>query len=64
MPIRLTLSAYAGPTPRPVVPIRRLPRKRSVTLSITWWYGAMMCALAEIRKIDACTPRAASPSTS
>ena len=34
MPMRFILSAYVGPMPRPVVPIRRLPRKRSVTLSI------------------------------
>ena len=33
MPIRFILSAYVGPMPRPVVPIRREPRKRSVTLS-------------------------------
>jgi hypothetical protein len=33
MPIRLILSAYVGPMPRPVVPILRDPRKRSVTLS-------------------------------
>ena len=34
MPVRLILSAYVGPMPRPVVPILRLPRNRSVTLSI------------------------------
>ena len=34
MPTRLILSAYAGPMPRPVVPILFLPRKRSVTLSM------------------------------
>ena len=33
-PTRLILSAYAGPMPRPVVPIWFLPRKRSVTLSM------------------------------
>src|SRR4051812_40320800 len=33
MPTRATLSAYAGPMPRPVVPIFALPRKRSVTRS-------------------------------
>ena len=37
MPIRLILSAYAGPMPRPVVPILFLPRKRSVTLSMVEW---------------------------
>ena len=46
MPTRLILSAYAGPMPRPVVPIWFLPRKRSVTLSIVEWYDAMTCALA------------------
>ena len=33
----IDLVRVRGPTPRPVVPIRALPRKRSVTLSITWW---------------------------
>ena len=33
--------------PRPVVPMRRAPRKRSVTLSSVRLYGAMTWALAE-----------------
>ena len=37
MPSRLTLSAYVGPMPRPVVPILFWPRKRSVTLSTVTW---------------------------
>ena len=37
MPMRLILSAYAGPMPRPVVPILFLPRNRSVTLSMVVW---------------------------
>ena len=37
MPMRLILSAYAGPMPRPVVPSLALPRKRSVTLSMVAW---------------------------
>ena len=52
---RLILSAYAGPMPRPVVPIWRLPRKRSVTLSSVRWYCVMTCALAlttQLRDID------------
>ena len=44
MPTRLTLSAYAGPMPRPVVPILFLPRKRSVTLSMIEWYDAITWA--------------------
>ena len=42
--------------PRPVVPILRAPRKRSVTLSRVRLYGAMRCALAdddEPRGVDA-----------
>lgn len=43
--------------PRPVVPIARLPRKRSVTLSSVWWYGATMWALALMRRRVVSTPR-------
>ena len=43
--------------PRPVVPIARLPRKRSVTLSSVWWYGATRCAFALIRSREVSTPR-------
>ena len=35
--MRLILSAYVGPIPRPVVPMLFLPRNRSVTLSIVAW---------------------------
>ena len=35
--MRLILSAYVGPMPRPVVPIWFLPRNRSVTLSMVVW---------------------------
>ncbi len=41
MPTRLILSAYVGPMPRPVVPILRFPRKRSVTLSSVTLYGVI-----------------------
>ena len=50
--------------PRPVVPIFREPRNRSVTLSRTRLYGAMMCALALTRRRDVSTPRASRPSIS
>jgi hypothetical protein len=33
--------------PRPVVPMARLPRNRSVTLSRTWWYGATRWAFRQ-----------------
>ena len=50
--------------PRPVVPMARLPRKRSVTLSMVWWKGATRWALAEIRSREVSAPRASSPSIS
>ena len=50
--------------PRPVVPIRRLPRKRSVTLSIVRLYGATMCAFADTSSREQSTPRAVRPSIS
>ena len=42
--------------PRPVVPMARLPRKRSVTLSRTWWYGRHevgVCGDAQLGRIGA-----------
>jgi hypothetical protein len=50
--------------PRPVVPICRLPRKRSVTLSSVRWYCVMTCAFAEMRSFDVSTPRVSRPSIS
>ena len=50
--------------PRPVVPIWRLPRKRSVTLSTVRWYWVMMCALALTLRRDTSTPREISASSS
>ena len=50
--------------PRPVVPIRREPRKRSVTLSRTRLYGGMRWALALTTRREVSTPRASSPSIS
>ena len=50
--------------PRPVVPIRRLPRNRSVTLSTVRWYGAMRCALPDTSRREASTPRAVIASSS
>ena len=64
MPTLATLSEYAGPMPRPVVPTLFLPRKRSVTLSMVVWYDAITCALALTTSRDTSTPRAASASSS
>ena len=50
--------------PRPVVPIARLPRKRSETWSIVWWYGATRWAFAETRSREVSAPRASRPSIS
>jgi hypothetical protein len=50
--------------PRPVVPIWRLPRKRSVTLSRVRWYCVMMCAFALTRSFETSTPRVSSASSS
>ena len=44
--------------PRPVVPSRREPRKRSVTLSSTRLYGGMRWALALTTRREVSTPRA------
>jgi len=44
--------------PRPVVPIRRDPRKRSVTLSSTRLYGAIRWALALTTSLEVSMPRA------
>ncbi|MNW59944.1 hypothetical protein D3C74_378990 [compost metagenome] len=57
IPTRLILSAYAGPIPRPVVPMRRLPRNRSLTLSMVRWYPVMTCALPDTRRRETSTPR-------
>ncbi len=64
MPTRFTLSAYVGPIPRPVVPMRRAPRNRSDTRSSAALYGAMTWADADTSKRPVSTPRAASPSSS
>ncbi len=64
MPIRFILSAYVGPMPRPVVPILRLPRKRSATLSSVRLYGGIRCAFALTTSRDVSTPRACSASSS
>src|SRR5690606_15384252 len=50
--------------PRPVVPIMRLPRKRSVTLSRVVWYEVIRCALALTFSFETSTPRADSASSS
>ena len=56
MPTRATLSPYAGPMPRPVVPILRLPRNRSVTLSRARWCGMIRCASEEMTSREVSTP--------
>ncbi len=50
--------------PRPVVPIRRLPRKRSVTLSRVRWYGVIRWALPEISSLEVSMPRSFRPASS
>ena len=64
MPTRLILSAYAGPMPRPVVPILFLPRNRSVTLSTVEWYDAITCALPLTTSSPSSTPRCSKASSS
>jgi hypothetical protein len=64
MPMRFILSAYVGPMPRPVVPMRRLPRKRSATLSSVRLYEAIRCASADSTSLAQETPRASSASIS
>ena len=50
--------------PRPVVPIRRLPRKRSVTLSRARWWGMIKCASEEMTSREVSTPRSSRPASS
>ena len=62
--MRAILSLYVGPIPRPVVPIRALPKKRSVTLSSVTWYGVIRCAFALMTSLEVSTPRSSSPAIS
>lgn len=64
MPMRLILSAYVGPMPRPVVPILRLPRKRSPTLSRVTLYGVIRCALPLMSSLEVSMPRSLRPRSS
>ena len=57
MPTRPTLSPYAGPMPRPVVPIRADPRYRSTTRSSARWCGITRCASAEMSSRSHVTSR-------
>ena len=50
--------------PRPVVPIRRVPRNRSATRSRARWCGMIRCASAEISSREVSTPRSSRPSIS
>ncbi len=64
MPTRFILSAYVGPMPRPVVPMRRLPRNRSVTLSTVRLYEGITCAFALTTSREVSMPRSVSCSIS
>ena len=64
MPMRDALSAYAGPMPRRVVPIWRLPRRRSDAWSIAMCHGMIRCAFPETTTTDVSMPRASSSSSS
>ena len=55
--MRFILSAYAGPIPRPVVPIFDFPKNLSETLSIVRWYGVIKCALVEILSFEVLTAK-------
>ncbi len=44
IPTRAILSSYAGPMPKPVVPIARRPARASRARSIARWYGSTICA--------------------
>ena len=50
--------------PRPVVPIRRLPRNRSATLSRARWCGMIRCASEEMTRREVSTPRSSRPASS
>ena len=57
MPMRVALSAYAGPMPRRVVPIWSLPRRRSRAPSSATCHGMIRCALPETKTSPAvCVP--------
>src|SRR5262245_529701 len=58
MPTRAALSTYAGPTPRPVVPMRRLPSLASEARSSAGWYGMIRWAFFEMNRVPSRgTPR-------
>ena len=62
--MREALSAYAGPMPRRVVPICRLPSRRSDAWSIATCHGMIRCAFPDSATIDVSTPRSISRSIS
>jgi len=64
MPIRVALSAYAGPIPRFVVPIWSRPRRLSLAESIATCHGMIRCALPERRTVSVEIPRASRSSSS
>src|SRR5262245_4150989 len=66
MPERAILSSYAGPMPRPVVPMLPAPRRRSRARSTARWYGRMRCAcsLTRSHRSSARNPRFLSASIS
>ena len=52
MPLRLILSAYAGPMPRPVVPIFLFPLSFSLATSRALWYGMIRWAFLLISRLS------------
>src|SRR5688572_913466 len=65
MPTRAALSMYAGPTPLPVVPMRRAPSLASDARSSAGWYGMIRCALREMKRLPSSVmPRRTRPSIS
>ena len=65
MPMRVALSAYAGPIPRRVVPICSFPSRRSRAPSSATCHGMIRCALPETKTSPSVRcPRPSSSSSS
>ena len=64
MPSRRALSAYAGPMPFSVVPIRASPRTDSNSASSVWCHGKIRCAWLLTRSLAHEMPRPSSVSIS
>ena len=50
--------------PRRVVPMDSLPRRISLWVSISTWYGMIRCAAPEMRRLLVSTPRSSNWSSS